>query len=274
MPVNPRPLPRDPDAPKRTRLFIDLAKEMLDTFVSSGFLTQTPGPSGGWTINPDFFGRAGGVIYLAPEQGEQGERGWPGTAGAPGVAGSQGPAGPPGYRGEDGEDGATYFVPQPAPATATEGTRLLFVHHDDQSSSSTDGTDDDLYSDAIPSGRLGSDGDTLILTYSGSFVTSPTAARAVVVSIDGNVLFAPDAQVIDSEAWQVRGVLVRDGSDSVRAEFTFFSQNAAVLANSSATGLDFSGPLALTLSGAASGLGASPGDITAKIGTVHYSPAP
>lgn len=285
MPVNPRPLPRDPDAPKRTRLFIDLAKEMLDTFVSSGFLVQTPGPSGGWTINPDFFGRAGGVIYLAAEDGEQGERGWPGPAGSPGVAGSAGPqgsAGPPGYRGEDGEDGL-WAVPGPRGATgatgatgASGGGAALFSHFDTQSSTDVSGGFNTFYTDTMAAGQLASDGDSLQLRYAGTFSASATATRRVVFRFDLATAF--DSGVLTVAAggsWVLDGEIVREDAATIRCNFTLSTSGLTDVVSYTTPGVFvLSSAMSLQLIGVADGVGAAAGDVTAEMGTVRYTPAP
>lgn len=157
----------------------------------------------------------------------------------------------------------------------------LFDHYADASSTSTDGTEDDLYSDTTPASVLGADGDKLVADYGGSFVSSATATRKVKVYFAGTAIFDSTALILSSgNSWTCRATIVRNaggaGTGKVRYAVTFTTEGASTASYTKTgelTGLTLSGTNILKVTGAAASTGAASGDIKATVGTVYWKPA-
>lgn len=153
----------------------------------------------------------------------------------------------------------------------------LFDHFADGASTHTDGTEDDLYSDSVDANVLAANGDKLHFDYGLSLAGHATATRKLKVYFGGTAIFDSTAQVTASaSAASVRGTLIRDSSTSIRYRI---DPNVPGMvtppkpAVGSLTGLTLSAANVLKITGAAAATGAAGGDITAKIGTVSWSPA-
>lgn len=164
-----------------------------------------------------------------------------------------------------------------AAIAALKFTTPLFDHFADASTSHTDGTEDDLYSDTLVASQLGANGAKLDTTYAGSWVGHATATRRVRVYFGGtavidtgNILVSVDA------AWQVRVEVIRVSSSVVRTSAVLVSEASPIQTYttvSEITGLTLSNTQVVKITGVATGVGAAAADIKAWLGRVLYTPA-
>lgn len=151
----------------------------------------------------------------------------------------------------------------------------LFQHFADAGNSTT--TETDLYSDTTPASVLGSNGDKLVASYGGVFVSSGTATRQIKIYFGGTAIFDTGALTLSlSSAWTVYLNIVRVSSTVVRYMVSFATQGAALSAYTSAgelTGLTLSNTNILKITGQAGGVGAATNDIVAKLSEVSWYPA-
>lgn len=97
-------LPRDPEAPKRTRDFIDRAKEIFDDLIRNGAIFRT---RHGWDIRHSDSSLTLASWFDSDAAGNSTEGMWP----IPGQQGSRGAQGDRGYPGRDGEDAESPWWP-------------------------------------------------------------------------------------------------------------------------------------------------------------------
>lgn len=152
----------------------------------------------------------------------------------------------------------------------------LFDHFADASSTSTDGTENDLYSDTTAADTLATNGDKIEAWYGLTTVSSATANRRIRAYF-GGTLVCDSGTITTSSAGHVElGLLIlRETSSVVRVIARLVVTGATFQPTATytrITGLTLSSTNILKVTGTASGTGAASGDIVAKLGTVVKYP--
>lgn len=169
--------------------------------------------------------------------------------------------------------------------TATAGTSantvkpggVLFDHYADVSTTSTNGTEDDLYSDSVPANALDTNGAKLRSIAYVNTVGSATAARRIKSYFGGTLIFDSGSLTLSLGGdFRIQTDIIRESSTVVRAVVSVITTSASTVPYVSytrITGLTLSNANILKTTGIASGTGALSGDIAAKIGFTEYLPA-
>lgn len=164
-----------------------------------------------------------------------------------------------------------------AALAALKFTTPLFDHFADASTSHTDGTEDDLYSDTLVGSQLGANGAKLDGVYSGSWVGHATATRRLRLYFGGTaVLDTNNIVVSTTAAWNVRSEVIRVSSSVVRVSAVLSSEatpQGVYTSVSEVTGLTLTNTQVVKVTGVATGVGAAAADITAWLGKILYTPA-
>lgn len=153
----------------------------------------------------------------------------------------------------------------------------IFDHVADAASSSTNGTEDDLYSDVIPINALGSNGDKIEADYCTILVSSATATRRVQAYFGGTKIL--DSGTLTFAAAGTADIwirIIRESSTVVRVRAEFVPSGITlqpVVTYTRITGLTLSGINVLKITGIAAGAGAAASDIVAKLGSISWFPA-
>lgn len=154
---------------------------------------------------------------------------------------------------------------------------VLFDHFADVSTTHTDGTADDLYSDTIPAGRLSANGDKIVATEYTNLVASATAARRLKKYFAGSLIWDSGALTLTLGGdFTINTLIIRESSTVVRCLVTVTSTSASTVpyvTETRITGLTLSNTQILKTTGTASGTGAASGDIVEKLATVEFKPA-
>lgn len=175
-------------------------------------------------------------------------------------------------------NGATTF-----PKTITAGlvaARLggsIFEHYADVSTTSTNGTEDDLYSDTTAANTLANNGERLESFAFITTVSSATAARRIKEYFGGTLIFDSGALTLAiGSSFSIYTEIIRESSTVVRCVVSVTTTSASTVPYSTytrITGLTLSGTNILKTTGIASGTGAASGDISAKEGWTTWMPA-
>lgn len=149
----------------------------------------------------------------------------------------------------------------------------LFDFFADAGNTST--TETTLYTCSLPANLFALDGDKVFAEYTGTLVGSG-ATKALKVKVGGNAIFDSTALTFPSGtwSWNLRVILIRDGSNSLRCSTSATMTGATPSAGTGyfALGsLTLSSALTLAVTGTA-GTGGATNDIVAKLGTVRYAP--
>lgn len=136
----------------------------------------------------------------------------------------------------------------------------------------------DLYSDTLPASILATNGDKIVMSFGGIFVSSATATREIKIYFGGTVVFDSGALSISagSDAWEIDCIAIRDSSSTVRCITTMTTTGAAINAYCSytrVTGLTLTNTQIAKITGQAAGVGAATNDIVAKVGTMEWKSA-
>ena len=166
-------------------------------------------------------------------------------------------------------------------ATSTTTAKIggmIFNHFTDVSSTHTDGTEDDLYTDTTTANILGTNGDSLESDYCILVIGSATATRRIqayfgntAILDSGTLTFASGG---NADIWIT---IIRETSTVVRVKAEFVPSGITlqpVVTYTRITGLTLSGTNILKITGIAASTGAASGDIVAKLGTVKWFPTP
>jgi len=157
-------------------------------------------------------------------------------------------------------------------AYRTVGRCTLAVHYADGSSTHTDGTEDDLYTDTLLQNVLYINGDIVEAEYAIDIVGSATATRRVRAYFGGTVVLDSGTQTFASGGACFVYVTVTKETDTVvrvRAEFVASGITLQpTVTNTRITGLTLSNTQIIKITGVAASTGAASGDIVAKSGLV------
>ena len=165
----------------------------------------------------------------------------------------------------------------PFEVLASSKMGMLFDHYTDGASTSTNGTEDDLYSDTVPASALADVGYKIFAQYCCIIVGSATATRRIrayfggaAVLDSGTLTFASGGTV---EIWIT---LIRINGTDVRVVAEFVPSGITlqpIVTYTIVTVADITASQVLKITGVATGAGAAGGDIVAKIGTVEWKAA-
>lgn len=155
-------------------------------------------------------------------------------------------------------------------------TQNKFNHFADAGNTTT--TETDLYTDTLASGQLFTNGDKIIATYAGIFVSSATATRQLRAYFGGTLIFDSGALSISagSDAWQIDVTIIRESATVVRCSVVATTAGASLNVYDNytrITGLTLSNTQILKITGQAAGVSAATNDIVAKLGYVELKPA-
>jgi len=158
----------------------------------------------------------------------------------------------------------------------------LFTDRSTVSTTSTDGTEDDLILNMVPAGRLAADGDRIDFEYSLYGVAHATATRRYRAYFAGTAFTDSNNLAATAGHWaEVQGSIIRVSATAVRVLFELVAATnttkqviAVVMGKLDITGLDLTETLAFRVTGTAAGTGAAPGDISLMGGVLTFYPAP
>lgn len=144
-------------------------------------------------------------------------------------------------------------------------SKILFSDFATVSSISTNGTEDDLYTDTIGANQLSSDGGSISEVEHVQFVSSATAARRIKKYYGGSLIFDSGSLTLSLGGdFNITTTIIRESSSVARATVAVASTSASTIPYATytrITGLDLSGTTILKTTGIASGAGAAAGDI-------------
>lgn len=150
------------------------------------------------------------------------------------------------------------------------------------SSTSTDGTEDDLLLRTVPAGTFSADGARVNFSYMLAGVTHATATRRYRAYFAGTNFSDSNNLASTAGHWaEVSGSIIRVSATSVRVLFQLVAATnttkqviAVVMGKLDISDLDFSTGLVFRVTGTATGTGAASGDISLHGGTLTYISAP
>jgi hypothetical protein len=153
----------------------------------------------------------------------------------------------------------------------------VFNDFTDTSTTSTDGTENDLYSYTTVANTFAINGDSLHQVEHVQFVASATAARRFKKYFAGTLIWDSGALTLTlgGDFW-VETTVIRQTSTSVRVSVNVVTTSASSVPYTTftaITGLTLTGTNVLKTTGIASGTGAASGDITNKMSKVFLRPA-
>ncbi len=165
---------------------------------------------------------------------------------------------------------------------AVSSSNPLFADAATVSSTSTDGTEDDLLLRTVPAGSFAADGARVDFSYILFGVTHATATRRYRAYFAGTNFTDSSNLAATAGHWaEVSGSIIRVSSTSVRVLFKLIAATnttkqviAVVMGKLDITDLDFSTGLVFRVTGTAAGTGAAQGDISLHGGTVSAVKTP
>lgn len=154
---------------------------------------------------------------------------------------------------------------------------VAFDHSTDGASTSTDGTEDTLYTDTLPAGGLSANNVKLHGYYQVVVVGHVTATARTRLYFGGTVIFDTAAfNNTTNYALTIRFEIIRVSSTVVRCcvSATCTATLAVPVSTyTEITGLTLSATQEIKLTGVAASTNAAAGDITAKLGAISWAPA-
>lgn len=154
---------------------------------------------------------------------------------------------------------------------------VIFDHFADVATSSTNGTEDDLYTDTMVAGLLAANGQKIVESEYLSILGSATAGRRVKKYFGGTLIFDSGALTLAAGAdGRMLTEIIRESSSVVRVTVTVSTTSASTIpyvTYTRVTGLTLTNTQILKTTGIASGTGALAGDITNKMASIAWHPA-
>lgn len=154
---------------------------------------------------------------------------------------------------------------------------IIFDHYANVSSTSTNGTEDDLYSDTLAAGLLVNNGEKVVESEYISLASSATAARRVKKYFGGTLIFDSGALTLAAGAdGRMLTEVIRESSSVVRVTVTVSTTSASTIPYvtfTRVTGLTLANTQILKTTAIASGTGAASGDIVNKMANIAWHPA-
>ena len=153
----------------------------------------------------------------------------------------------------------------------------LFNSYTDTSTTSTNGTEDDLYSYTTAANTLDTDGDNILQTEYVQFVSSATAARRLKKYFAGTLIFDSGSLTLTLGGdFYLETMVIRESSTVVRVSVNVVAVSASAIPYATytrITGLTLSNTNIIKTTGIASGTGAASGDIIDKLSKIIKQPA-
>lgn len=154
---------------------------------------------------------------------------------------------------------------------------VIFDHFADVATSSTNGTEDDLYTDTMVAGLLAANGQKIVESEYLSILGSATAARRVKKYFGGTLIFDSGALTLAAGAdGRMLTEIIRESSSVVRVTVTVSTTSASTIpyvTYTRVTGLTLTNTQILKTTAIASGTGAASGDIVNKMASIAWHPA-
>jgi len=154
---------------------------------------------------------------------------------------------------------------------------IIFNSFTDTSSTSTNGTEDDLYSYTIAASTLAINGDSLYQREHAQFVSSATASRRIKKYFGGTLIFDSGALTLTLGGDFILDTqVIRESSSVVRVSVSVVTTSASSVPYATytrITGLTLTNTQVLKTTGIAAGTGAASGDIINKLSKVTFEPA-
>lgn len=179
---------------------------------------------------------------------------------------------------DDADLTARYIQPRVGSGTTfAKAGGTIFNSFTDTATTSTDGTEDDLYSYTTVANTFGTNGDKVVQTEHVSFVASATASRRLRKYFAGTLIFDSGALTLSlGGEFTITTTIIRETSTVVRVSVAVTSTSASSLPYATytrITGLTLTGTNILKTTGTASGAGAASSDIANKLSNVMFHPA-
>lgn len=143
---------------------------------------------------------------------------------------------------------------------------------------SVGGAEADIYTKTLEASFLGANGDKVLASYSGNFVTVGTELTQLKVYFGGTAIWDSTgvAPTTGTTSWNVRTEVIRVSSTVVRYSVSLTTSGASGFVYQTTgelTGLTLSNTNVIKVTGTSSGVGSGAGDIVGKMGYVQFSPA-
>lgn len=143
---------------------------------------------------------------------------------------------------------------------------------------SVGGLEADIYTTTTPASILGTNGDKIIGTYSGNFVTGGTELTQLKAYFGGTAIWDSTgvAPTTGTTSWRVSVDIIRVSATVVRYSVFLGTTGASGFnyeQTGELTGLTLSGTNVLKVTGTSSGVGSGTGDIVGKLGYVEWKSA-
>lgn len=171
----------------------------------------------------------------------------------------------------------SYKLP-PQLGTSTSLIKVGGVIFDHFTDTSVGGAEADIYTDTTLANTFATNGDKVIASYAGNFVTVGTELTQLKAYFAGTAIWDSTgvAPSTGTTSWRVYVELIRVSSTVVRYTVSLNTSGASgyVYATSGElTGLTLSGTNILKITGTSSGVGSGAGDIVGKMSYVEWKPA-
>lgn len=140
------------------------------------------------------------------------------------------------------------------------------------------GTEADIYTDTLPANSFGTNGDKVIASYGGNFVTVGTESVELKVYFAGTAIWDSTGIAVNTgtSSWRVYVEIIRVSATVVRYTVSLNTTGASAFVYATSgelTGLTLSNTNILKITGFSSGIGSGSGDIIGKMGFVSWYPA-
>lgn len=161
--------------------------------------------------------------------------------------------------------------------TADKVGGVIFNSYTDTATTSTNGTEDDLYSYTTVANTFTNNGDSVAEVEHVQFVSSATASRRLKKYFAGTLIFDSGSLTLTLGGdFDLETTVIRESSTVVRCTVQVVTTSASSVPYSTytrITGLTLTGTNILKTTGIASGTGAASGDIVNKMAKVWHWPA-
>lgn len=162
--------------------------------------------------------------------------------------------------------------------TSTGFAKVGGTIQDHYTDSSVGGAEADIYTYTTPANTLATNGDKIVASYGGNFVTGGTELTQLKAYFAGTAIWDSTgvAPTTGTTSWRVTVELIRVSATVVRYTVSLNTTGATgyvYAVSGELTGLTLSGTNIIKLTGTSSGVGSGVGDIVGKMGSVSWLPA-
>lgn len=153
--------------------------------------------------------------------------------------------------------------------------KALFDHFTD---STVGGAEADIYTDTTAASTLATNGDKIVASYGGNFVTVGTELTQLKVYFAGTAIWDSTgvAPATGTTSWRVGVEIIRVSSSVIRFTVSLSNTTPSTYVYETVgelTGLTLSSTNILKITGTSTGVGSGSGDIVGKMGAVLFEPA-